>query len=95
MNAYFDFYTINLFQENRCLLFFNYVCILLLFIGVVAGATIAFTQSIDIIRNPMISSLSEYELPEKKQSVLEQLKGNKEVTESWDSVQIEVLTISK
>ena len=43
----------------------------------------------------MISSLSEYELPEKKQSVLEQLKGNKEVTESWDSVQIEVITISK
>ena len=43
----------------------------------------------------MISSLSEYELPEKKQSVLEQLKGNKEVTESWDSVQTEVFTISK
>jgi len=61
-------------KENRCLLFFNYVSILLLFIGVVAGATIAFTQSIDIIRNPMMDSLKSYD-------------DNKEVKESWDSIQ--------
>jgi len=61
-------------KENRCLLFFNYVSILLLFIGVVAGATIAFTQSIDIIRNPMMESLKSYD-------------DNPEVKESWDSIQ--------
>jgi len=64
-------------KENRCLLFFNYVSILLLFIGVVAGATIAFTQSIDIIRNPMLESMQEY-------------KQNAEVTESWDSIQAQL-----
>jgi len=61
-------------KENRCLLFFNYVAILLLFVGVVAGATIAFTQSIDIIHNPMMESLESYD-------------DNQEVKESWDSIQ--------
>jgi len=61
-------------KENRCLLFFNYVSILLLFIGVVAGTTIAFTQSIDIIRNPMLESMQQYQ-------------KDPEVTESWDSIQ--------
>ena len=58
-------------------MFFNYVAILLLFIGVVAGATIAFTQSIDIIRNPMIESLKSYD-------------ETPEIKESWDSIQEQV-----
>jgi len=61
-------------KENRCLLFFNYVAILVLFIGVIAGATIAFTQSIDIIRNPMLESLKSYD-------------ENTEIKESWDGIQ--------
>jgi len=69
-------------KENRCLLFFNYVCILVPFIGVIAGATIAFTQSIDIIRNPMISSLSQYNV--NASAVTEE---NKAVTEAWDNIQ--------
>ena len=69
------------FQENRFLLFFNYVAILLLFIGVVAGATIAFTTSIDIIHNPMEESLNKY-------------NENPEIKESWDSIQAQVYGIS-
>ena len=83
--------TTRLFQENRCFLFFNYVCILLLFIGVIAGATVAFTLSIDIIRQPMINSLSQYELSENKK--FEEMKGNQAVTDSWNSVQAKVITI--
>ena len=58
-------------------MFFNFVAILLLFIGVVAGATIAFTQSIDIIRNPMLDSLKSYD-------------ENPEIKESWDGIQEQV-----
>jgi len=64
-------------KENRFLLFFNYVAILLLFIGVVAGATIAFTTSIDIIHNPMEESLKSY-------------NENPEIKESWDSIQAQL-----
>ena len=62
-------------------MFFNYVAILLLFIGVVAGATIAFTQSIDIIRNPMLASLESYD-------------ENPEIKESWDSIQEQVSLVN-
>ena len=61
-------------------MFFNYVAILLLFIGVVAGATIAFTQSIDIIRNPMLDSLKSYD-------------KNPDIKESWDGIQEQVLFV--
>ena len=49
-----------------------------------AGATIAFTQSISIIYDPMIRSLSEYGV---------EGAGNKEVTESWDNVQQQVINV--
>ena len=49
----------------------------MLFIGVIAGATIAFTQSIDIIRNPMLESLKSYD-------------ESPEIKESWDSIQEQV-----
>ena len=62
-------------------MFFNYVAILLLFIGVVAGATIAFTQRIDIIRNPMLASLESYD-------------ENPEIKESWDSIQEQVSLVN-
>ena len=64
----------------------------MLFIGVIAVATIAFTQGVDIIRGPMINSLAYYKyngpVYEKFKSL--SVNENTEVTEAWDSIQEEV-----
>lgn len=70
-------------QENKCMIFSFYVSLLVLFIGVVVSATIAFTQSIDVLRAPLIRSLSEYEANSTD-------PDRAEVAATWDDLQIKV-----
>lgn len=70
-------------QENRCLLFTYYLLLLVLFIGVIVSATIAFTQSLDILREPLLKSLSQYRASTTDPESVE-------VTGTWDELQKKV-----
>jgi len=47
-------------KENRCMLFTYYILLLILFMGVTVGATIALSQSLYIIRSPLKDSMRLY-----------------------------------
>ena len=62
------------------MLFFYYIFLLILFMGVIVGATIAFTQSLYIIRTPLLDSMRLYDPSAKAEKYVE-------TTQGWDDVQ--------
>ena len=61
-----------------------------MFIGLIVGATIAFTQSIDIIRTPLINSMSEYRPNDYDGIKGQATQEDMDVTEAWNNIQEEV-----
>ena len=67
----------------------------MIFVGVVVGTTVAFTQSIDVIRQPLISSLSKFTPTVRYDGNLSTPPAasdseNVEVTQAWNDVQEQV-----
>jgi len=67
-------------KENRCLLFCYYILLLILFIGVIIGGTIALSQSLYIIRTPLLDSLTLYNPDKTSDEYVE-------TTHAWDDIQ--------
>ena len=61
-----------------------------MFTGVIIGATIVFTQSINIIRAPLITSLSQYQPIGDTEIKAPSMNETDDVTSAWDSIQKEV-----
>ena len=70
-------------KENRFLLFCYFVTLLILFMAVTIGATIAAFQSVDVIKEPLLKSMDDYD---PNSQIAEKL----DITRAWDDVQREV-----
>ena len=75
-------------KENRVLLFLYFVTLLLIFLAVTIGATIAAFQSVDVIKEPLLKSMDKYD-PNS------QVPENLDITRAWDDVQREVSKLRK
>ena len=75
-------------KENRVLLFLYFVTLLLIFLAVNIGATIAAFQSVDVIKEPLLKSMDKYD-PNS------QVPENLDITRAWDDVQREVSKLRK
>ena len=75
-------------KENRFLLFLYFVTLLILFLAVTIGATIAAFQSVDVIKEPLLKSMDNYD-PNS------QVRENLDITRAWDDVQREVWDLEK
>ena len=75
-------------KENRFLLFLYFVTLLILFLAVTIGATIAAFQSVDVIKEPLLKSMDNYD-PNS------QVPENLDITRAWDDVQREVWGLEK
>jgi hypothetical protein len=62
--------------------------LLIMFAAITIGATIAAFQSIDVIKEPLLKSISKYNPQAQKQEDLD-------ITRAWDDVQREVNHFSK
>lgn len=71
-------------KENRCMLFSYYILLLVLFMGVVIGGTIALSQSLYVIRSPLKESMQLYD-PAKAASSSD--PKFQEATQAWDDIQ--------
>jgi len=69
-------------KENRFLLFCYFVTLLILFMAVTIGATIAAFQSVDVIKEPLLKSMDDYD---PNSQIAEKL----DITRAWDDVQRE------
>ena len=64
-------------------MFLYFVTLLLIFLAVTIGATIAAFQSVDVIKEPLLKSMDKYD-PNS------QVPENLDITRAWDDVQREV-----
>ena len=73
-------------KENRFLLFFYFVTLLVMFLALTIGATIAAFQNVDVIKEPLIKSMDKYNPDSQDPESLD-------ITRAWDDVQREVILI--
>ena len=71
-------------KENRILLFFYFVTLLVMFLALTIGATIAAFQNVDVIKDPLIKSMDKYNPDSQDPESLD-------MTRAWDDVQREVI----
>ena len=73
------------FQENNCLLFSNFLLLLILLCATVGGAVMLYFQNLEIVRPSLVASLKNY-VPHPAEEVSED-----ELTSAWDDVQKQVV----
>ena len=73
------------FQENRFVLFLYFALLLVVFLGTAVGATITVFQNLDVIKTPLVNSMSKYDPESKDQEIIN-------LNAAWDDVQAEVIT---
>jgi len=69
-------------KENRCMLFSYYILLLILFMGVVIGGTIALSQSLYVIRSPLKDSMQLYDPTSQSADPKFQ-----DATQAWNDIQ--------
>ena len=70
-------------QENRFLIFLYFALLLVVFIGTIVGATITYFQNLDVIKTPLLNSMSKYDPDSTDPEIVD-------VNAAWDDVQAEV-----
>lgn len=69
-------------KENRFLIFLYFALLLIVFLGTVVGATITTYQNLDILKNPLLNSMSKYDPNSKDQEIID-------INTAWNDVQSE------
>lgn len=69
-------------KENRFLIFLYFGLLLFMFLVTVVGATVAYFQSIDVIKEPLLKSMVKYNPQPTDQNA-------KDITRAWDDIQSE------
>ena len=65
-----------------------FTLLLAVFVGTVAGATITYFQNLDVIKTPLLNSMSKYDPNSTDQDV-------RDINAAWDDIQSEVRSFKR